>query len=615
MANLAVPQTTLQDLQSLSINQLVPASGPLGSHKISELLQPALAAAQAAPDEPRVSALRVIDSVCSFYFNPADKGEPYGPMARFGNERTYIPTDFTSETIAALGAFADELDNLALRARVSDVAWLLNPKSHTSAILAINSFCDCVEEIVRRNAEGDTDEIHERRWSCPNLLRRAFDIGRRVGWDRPEVHRAKALLQQLRVSAHETGDEGVFRLCAELDLQQGISDPAEIGRLARDHSIKQEAAGNFLAAQTYLRLAENAFSEAKLEEEAAKCLVDLSECCYRESSGGAGSTFAKTHSLTQAIQALRQAPRKYRPAQRLQELQSELVQAQASIGDEMGTFEFTQDLSELINNVKAELFDKKLSECILMLAKIDLHRPYSYYLEQARKQAEETPLASLFAASVHDDEGKVVASTSAPSNDESDENALRVSIARSLSLGYGLIVSGGIEPTRFFISQQYHVSNELMLRLCQASPFVPDGHVAIYALGLSRFFAGAHMEAASLLVPQLENSLRYVLKQSGTDVSTMLPNMSQEDVGFSILLGRLKPKLEAIFGEEVVFKIEMLFHDRLGTNLRNRLSHGTLTTGHFWTAETIYGCWFIFQLVCAPLLQNWDSVSQTVFVE
>ena len=44
------------------------------------------------------------------------------------------------------------------------------------------------------------------------------------------------------------------------------------------------------------------------------------------------------------------------------------------------------------------------------------------------------------------------------------------------------------------------------------SPFVPADRTDLYALGFARYVNGDFISALHILVPQLENSLRYVLK-------------------------------------------------------------------------------------------------------
>jgi hypothetical protein len=49
------------------------------------------------------------------------------------------------------------------------------------------------------------------------------------------------------------------------------------------------------------------------------------------------------------------------------------------------------------------------------------------------------------------------------------------------------------------------------------SPFVPPLQAPLYALGFARFFQGDFASAAYILFPQLEASLRHLLKARGAD--------------------------------------------------------------------------------------------------
>ncbi|WP_231792284.1 hypothetical protein, partial [Sphingomonas sp. CCH9-F2] len=65
--------------------------------------------------------------------------------------------------------------------------------------------------------------------------------------------------------------------------------------------------------------------------------------------------------------------------------------------------------------------------------------------------------------------------------------------------------------------------------------------------------------------------------------------------------------LDAIFGEDVVHQIDILFNFRPGPALRNEAAHGKLPWGAFFHHATIFGCWFIFGLTCRPLFHEWDD--------
>ena len=146
--------------------------------------------------------------------------------------------------------------------------------------------------------------------------------------------------------------------------------------------------------------------------------------------------------------------------------------------------------------------------------------------------------------SIHDDEGKVVARSPGLGVGEADDTAMRHLIARGEGFRRQIAVSGTIEPARRTIIAEHPVEERDLLLLAEYSPFVPPGYEQIFALGFARFFCGDYISALHILVPQLENSLRYVLKQTAIDTSSMQSDMTQENRTLSVMLGKDRAALE-----------------------------------------------------------------------
>lgn len=142
------------------------------------------------------------------------------------------------------------------------------------------------------------------------------------------------------------------------------------------------------------------------------------------------------------------------------------------------------------------------------------------------------------------------------------------------------------------------------------SPFVAEDRVDLFSLAFARFFGGDIISALHILVPQLENSLRYLLKQAGKEPSSIRSDMTQEDRVLSVLLTRDRHSLEEVFGDAIVYEIENLFNFRGGPAIRHRLAHGLLSGQACHGTDAIYACWFIFRLCCLPLFDHWDRLAE-----
>lgn len=191
-----------------------------------------------------------------------------------------------------------------------------------------------------------------------------------------------------------------------------------------------------------------------------------------------------------------------------------------------------------------------------------------------------------------------------------DSAGVRRQIAQGEKIRRSLVVQGGIEPARLRIAEEHYVGADVIGILCSQSPFVPQDRRAIFASGLLAFFHGDMIAALHALVPQLENSLRHVLRLHGHDVTRLTEEMNQEDLSLSGLLEKLRPELIAIFGDRMVTDIDNVFNFRGGANLRNRVAHGLVGQWEPYSEHAIYACWLIFQLCCIPLHDQWKELAR-----
>ena len=210
-----------------------------------------------------------------------------------------------------------------------------------------------------------------------------------------------------------------------------------------------------------------------------------------------------------------------------------------------------------------------------------------------------------------DREGKVVAK-SAGLSDENQDDSLMDQIAQAESHRRQVMISGQLNPVRYIIQSETTVTAEDFMVICNHSPFVPEGYEGVFALGFARLFQNDMISAANILIPMLENSLRYVLKTSGRDTSKIESDMTQEDSALSRLLDKEADRLEEIFGKSIMFEIDLLFNSRHGPRVRHEHAHGKLAAGNCYSDAAVYACWFLYHLTCIPLFEHWKEISKQI---
>jgi hypothetical protein len=238
-----------------------------------------------------------------------------------------------------------------------------------------------------------------------------------------------------------------------------------------------------------------------------------------------------------------------------------------------------------------------------MFAGLDRSPDPAQLATSAAKSIREHPLSSLFAASLHDHEGKVIHRTEgAGLGDDMNDSALQGQISRDEELRRQLTASGQIEIARQTIMAEHFLSDDTFIALLLHSPFVPRDLVRTFSRGFLRFFQGDYISAVYVLTPLLENSIRHVLKTYGHEVTKFDDaTQTQEDRTISSLFDQMRPELDAVFGNAITSDIERVFLKKPGPYLRHALSHGLLHDGDPYGHNAIYACGLIFRLCLLPL--------------
>ncbi len=160
------------------------------SYELSEayrLAGQAVHAAEGALDTPEARLFVMLSAVTGMHFNPHERDEPFGPMlAMADGRRSAIPADFRGTHVDLLADMAMRATNPVLRARLADVAWLLDRRRGKLGGVAITAYLDTIEALeagTLKFPHGDGAGALEQ--GAREYLYRALHIGRTIGWDKP----------------------------------------------------------------------------------------------------------------------------------------------------------------------------------------------------------------------------------------------------------------------------------------------------------------------------------------------------------------------------------------------------------------------------------------------
>lgn len=565
-------------------------------------------AASQAGEPKRAAALDVLAGASSLVLRPGEPLRPFAPLLEMTFGSSARPDAYRGPQAEILAELAPTIAQPALRARLADLAWFL-AKRPSSARLAIQAYLDCVQRVLRHRAimRGDRGEASSTR--ALDLLRRACVIQRQLGWAEDQTPDLIVAAKKTRDQARRRGDALGYVRAAELTLDFDLANPLFIGRTAEKIAAKGVNGVDEHAEIALRELAVTAFRRARRKTDADRALAALAEAQVRVADRMARIPFQEVHWLEKAIATLRQFKG---TNERRADLQGRLVRAQGRIGEFMVPMSTKFDGQNLADGTRIHLHGLDLNDALLAYSTLSMSPVVTELRAQAAESFASTPLAGLFAPLIYDPKFKVASRL--PAVDfagQPDEANLRFKIIQLEEMRRAITVAGQIDPGRVQIVIDHQPDERVLTRLAALSPLVPAGHEMFFGRGFAHFFNADFIEAAHLLVLQLEPLLRHVLVSADIDVTRFKTDRTQSNATLTVLLdpdGDYRKPLEELLGEEIVFEIENLFDLQEGPALRHRLAHGLFNQWFFARNDIVYACWFLYRLCVAPMTDYPDEV-------
>lgn len=559
-----------------------------------------------APGSPEHNVYGILASACGIHLTVDDKAQPFGPKWVMDGRRSLIPSDWQGEQNAILADLLERLKHPGLRARLADIVWTNDRRKGAAAQVAVDAYCEAAEglrsglyedQFAETRADISREEV--------DLISRAVKIAHNAKKrTNPLPNRVIANLAEMYDQALSHRDLDSFQRIAYLRFRHSLVPDAKLAADLEHLALSSTDNDYPLAVKKLWDLAAAAYDNAGNKDEHRRCIlagIDQTLRMGEQLSPG----LAQAHWIRTAIAELRPIEG---TADRREELRLQMRALQEKVLDEMGTFTVPIDFSEEIDRV-VEIFDRfTLSEALRRFALIQAPRAVEDLRKKALDSLQEDGLAQMFGATHHDEDGKIVAEVeAAPIDGVPSENWLKSKISKNEEFNRFYYVNAAINPARTVISSNFSISQTHFDIICENSPFIPPTHSDIMALGFARLIQGDYISASYLLIPQLENCVRYVLKNSNVDSSKIMQDMLQEDRTLSALIEKYTAQMDKAFSPYYVLQMDLIFNIRPGPALRHEMAHGKVGAGFCYHPDAIYACWFILHLAVVPLLRYWDT--------
>lgn len=540
---------------------------------------------------------RILGKFTSLHLRSNKPYEPFGPLLVFKNSRSPILDDITSEEVTFVSEIYKDIEDDELRSRLADVLWVIQ-RDFKAAQIAIDAYLESAKKL----------EDPENWTYCYDRIERACRLSALLG---KRVGKLEKVIKYIEDVINRCGGKDPLFLSAkmmdlllEFDVTEDAKKYADLSQILAQNA---ENSNRWLVAREYWHLKakwENYFDK----NAASNSLKNAAETYVKEAeeaiSCGSPSYIRASVFLENALIAMRDIGEF---PERTKEIQKQLIEYQKLGIKEIKSIKSdpidVHDIIEVVEKtVSGKSFKDALFELSLMFAPPDVIKLRKEVEENEKKYA----LQKIFPKVAVNEYGNVIGRVPLiDSNDPKErEEAIRAEMFQNAQFYHQLYTQAYIEPARQIINIEHNGTPNDFLPFLMNNPFVPKGREYFYAKALSEGLHGDLIIMLHLLIPQIENSIRYILQQKENITLGFSSKGIQDERPLTITL--YTSELENILGANTVFDLQGLLVERFGQNIRNRLAHGLMNQNVFYTFEVLYIWWLIIRIVCLPLI-NYET--------
>ncbi|VBB06486.1 Hypothetical protein LUCI_1718 [Lucifera butyrica] len=527
-----------------------------------------------------------ITSLCPNYDS---RDEPYKALIELGASRSAILDDFIP-SIETLKELIPKITDPELRARIADVVWIIK-HDYNFANIAIQAYLGSYNNLLKIEMFGPSIE----------RIKRAVQLINYLGKNKKLYTQVTDIIENTLERFQEIVTLNYDLIKILLEMETGNPDKYSV--LTEKFAKKSEYNRNFYWARWYWDLSARWYSKKKDVYKVKECRKSAAETFVKDADlelekEKPSYNTAASHILS-AIEGLRRVGGE---KERIDELHSRLLEYQKKSMSEIGTIKIELLTPEqhdcYAEYAKKRVRGKSLGDAINVFAYIASSPKMKSLRDNIDKMAKEYPLQYGITGVVVNESGKIVKRK--PSMMSDDPNQLEAAIKAEMFMAAVLVRArnfvGLIEPARRELLLEHKVNKCDLYDLVSYNPFIPDGRERIFAEGLYYGFIGDFLLSTHLLIPQLENSIRYILEATGGYVPPLDDAGIQLEANVNSLL--YNEKLTQILGEDIVFDLQGLLIEEFGSNMRNKLAHGLIDFYGFYDIESAYIWWITLRLCC-----------------
>lgn len=517
--------------------------------------------------------------------------------------------NLTEEHLNFLADIVQEISDPELQARVADILWVKRG-DYRMAQIAVNAYLQSATEL---------EDVMEWIW-CFYRIERSLRLAGR----KPEavVAHIETVLDRYNGKDPSWLSAKLMELLQEPKLKKyRLSDPTKYAALAEKAATLAESKCHWERARTYWQIKAkwHLIEEDGEKERAASMLA--AETYVKEAEDALNSDHHRYLKASRFMQKAVVAFRKIRGTKeekadaktRAEEIHKLLIQYQEESLKELVVISGEVDISNEVEKARAHVKGKNFQDALFALALLGAPPKVSYLWQEVYEMAHEYLGLHLVPKVKMNEMGKVVVRQPAllsSNNPDEAEVATRSEMYKNAAYYQSHHAQAFIEPARVQINLEHAVQLNDLLPIVSDSPFVPPEREYLFAKGLYAGLTGDFITSTHILIPQIENSIRYLLwEQQGVRTSGLDNQGIQDEYHLTTTL--YCPEITSIFDEDTLFDLKGLLVEHSGSNLRNRMAHGLIDDNGFLHSLMSYLWWVTLRLCCLPIWDYQQQVEQS----
>lgn len=478
------------------------------------------------------------------------------------------------------------INNSALRAVIGEMLFKLN-KDYTVLELTVDSYIDSFENTF------STEE-----WVvCFQYIENAINISKLLGKKSNKKNICLEKMYTKLQSSYKNDKSFISGEMIRILVQEKYGESERLYSICIDRADEAEKEKQYRLSRLYLEICLKDYISNDIErkykirkriartyEEEAQEIIEKDTSNYMLAS----------NCIQSAIVEYRKIPNMKSQIDKLHRLMMGYQEKSLKYMKETSfNFELDKKISKAIND-KIDTFKGKDKNLALELFAYLENVPDKEDIEiQVREDIKRYPLQHIFPRAKVNEFGKTITKVSG-GNFLNDDTQVAYKMNNRAKLHFDTQSMILIEPIRQIIIDEHTITEIDLDYILNDNYMIPKERVRFYAKGLAAGFNGDFIISSHLLIPQLENSIRYILEKNDVVVTTISNEGIQEEKNVNTLLK--EEKLIDILGEDIIFTLRALLIEKSGDNFRNDISHGLMSYERCEGGCAKYLWWLVWKM-------------------